>query len=296
MKKNMMILSIFFIGIIFLTGCSNSLNNPKIQERLIAANSDLQSYSLESKATINMTAKILGKETSVRTDAESKGDIDRVNRRMALKNTVKSDMLGMRTEMDTETYVIDNQIYTKTMNMWLKMDMEQDLWEQQDQISQIIALVESGTIERMDDETIDKEAYYVVKMNPDLKKVVEMALEQQQLELSDKDIDFSEIIKGYSSTIWINKKTFVIEKSRTEMRMIMTPENLGMNETEDSGEIIMDSSIEIRMTNINKEVIINIPEEAKDAIDLTGSKEDLDQGQVEGMDSITGNMISEAFN
>jgi len=297
MKSKLITFGILLMGIL-LIGCSKELTTEEIQNKLIQANSNLNSYSVDMKMSMNMVTEMLGQQMNIKSDINSKGNIDRTNKKMVLKGTVKYDTSGMRTEMDTETYALDNYLYTKTMNMWMKMKLDKDIWTQQDQVSQIVELVQSGTIERLEDETIDKNPYYVIKINPDLKKVVELALQQQQQsELLNQNMDFGDMIKSYSSTIWVNKKTFVIEKSKTDMKMLMTPENMGKKGTTTSGEIEMDSSVEIKISNINKDFVINLPEEAKDAMDLTELKESLNQKseQAKGTTSITGNAIAEVF-
>lgn len=279
-------------------GCSNQLTIEEIQSKLIQANSNFDSYSMDMKMTMNMVTEILEQKMNIKSEINSKGDIDRINKKMVLKGTVKSEVSGMKIEMDTETYVLNNYLYTKTRNMWMKMKLDKDIWTQQDQISQIIELVQSGSIERLKDETIDKTSYYVIKINPDLKKIVELTLkQQQQSELLNQNMDFGDMIKSYSSTVWVNKKTFIIEKSKGDMEMVMTPENMGKEDIKTAGEIKMNSVVEMSISNINKDVTVVLPEEAENAKELTNIKEVIDENsqQIQGGPSITGNAIAEIF-
>ena len=151
----------------------------------------------------------------------------------------------------------------------MKEKIEQDMWDQQDQIKETLELIKSGSIKVLDDETINGKSFYVVKVNPDLKKLVEMTLEEQEKSnLYNEDLDFEDIIRKYEATIWVNKDTYVIEKEIINMRMVMTPENIG-EESDGLAELDMDMTIEAKMFDFNKAMTIELPTGAEDAMDIT---------------------------
>jgi len=295
MNSKTIIFSILLISVILLSGCTGELSDEGIQAKLIEANTNLKSYSMDMKTELNMNMEMMGQKMDIKSEIDAQGKVDRINKKMSLKGTIKTDTLGMKMEMDMGIYAIDNYLYTKTMNVWIKQELNNDIWSSQDQIDQTIELVESGTIKRGEDESFNGNSYYVVNIRPDLKKVVEMALEeQQQSDLINQNMNFEDIIRAYASTIWINKKTFVMEKVKTDMKMVMTPENMGKEDMEEVGEIVMDINVEATMSDIDKEFTITLPEEASDAIDMTKMQEDSSK-DVKGISSVTGNVISEAF-
>jgi len=144
----------------------------------------------------------------------------------------------------------------------------------------------------LQDESFNGKSYYVVQIEPDLKKIAEMALKNQNAELSE-DMDFEDMIKSYSSTIWVNKKTYVIEKSTVDMEMVITPENTGV---EDAKPLTMKSYVEMVLSNFDGEANIVLPEGASEALSLEDLQAQMSQEPTvvdsTGMDSVTGNFIN----
>lgn len=286
----------FLIGtVIFSCGCTKELTDEEIKSKVIQVNSELKSYSMDVETTVNIAQMI------------SKVDIDRLNKRMASKGTIKFNVSAMKlnvsgtmVEVNDEEYILGDYYYTKTiLGTWLKMNSDKMTWREQDRISQIIELIQSGMIERLEDETIDGNSYYVIKINPDIKKVVQLYLNLE--EPSDKSpyssIDFEDTIKSYSSIIWVNKNTFVIEKSKTNMVRLIGG-SIDTNDTQSAGDDYLDETVELKITNINKEFTITLPEEARDATDLTqrATARPSEQLPPEVYGAITGNVISKIYN
>ncbi|MEA3343514.1 MAG: DUF6612 family protein, partial [archaeon] len=273
------------------------LTNEEIKSKVIQVNSELKSYSVDVEMSESKTGQMI-----------SKVDIDRLNKRMALKGTIKFNVSGMKLnvsgtmiEVNYEEYILDDYYYTKTiLGTWMKMNSDKMTWREQDRASQIIELIQSGTIERLEDETIDDNSYYVIKMNPDIKKVVQLYLNLE--EPSDKfpysSTNFGDTIKSYSSIIWVNKDTFVIERSKTNMVRLKLG-TIDTNDTQSAGDDYIDETVELRISNINKEFTITLPEEVKDATDLTQRATTLSSKQLPPEvygGAITGNIISKIFN
>ncbi len=271
MNLKMTILYFLIAGVLFSSGCTEELTTNEIQSRLIQANSGMSTYTIDMKMNMdmNMITDASDEPVAIRYDITTNGNIDRTNKKMALKGTVKSEIAGMTPRMNTETYLVDGYLYTKNQDTWIKMKFEDDTWARQDKIGELTELIESGSIERMNDESFGSNSYYVIKINPDLRKVAEDALKQQpQSTPVSQNINFEDIVKEYSSTIWLNKKTFVIEKSRTEIRMVMASEDIDADDALGTKSMEIASVIELSISNINEPVNIALPEEAQSAIDL----------------------------
>ena len=46
-------------------------------------------------------------------------DVNIFNKKLSMTGTVKTEIQGMKMELETETYAVDDYIYTKSMNMWI---------------------------------------------------------------------------------------------------------------------------------------------------------------------------------
>ncbi|MFC1801289.1 DUF6612 family protein [Nanoarchaeota archaeon] len=262
MKKQITLLSALLIGLFLLTGCTG-LSTEEIQNKMVEANSNVDTYTVDMDMKLDMTMELFGSEMEIGTDMDATGAVDRPNKAMFLEGIMNLEMWGMKEEMDMEIYIIDDYLYTQSMGYWSKEELTEDIWSEQDQIEQAIELINSGTIERLDDE----DNYYVIKVDPDLQVLAEQVLQQQdQSDFFSEDMDFEDMIKEYTAVIWINKDSFVIEKSLISVKMVMTPENSG--ETELEGNLGMDMTVRVEISNINQEVDITLPKAAKDAVDM----------------------------
>lgn len=264
MNLKMIIFCFLMAGVLFSSGCTEQLSSDEIYNRLILANSNLNTYAIDMKMTMDIVTEASGALMDIKYDISTNGDIDRTNKRMALKGTVRSEIAGMTPQVDTETYLVDGYLYTKNQGTWVKMEFGDDTWARQDKMSELVDLIQSGNIERLEDESFGGSSYYVIKINPDLGKVVEHALRQQQSASFSQNIDYDDAVESYSSTIWVNKNTFVIEKSKTEVKIAIGPED----DMKSTGKMEMTSVIELVISNINKDVNIVLPEEAYGAMDI----------------------------
>ena len=288
MNLKYILVSILIVGM--LSACTSDMTPEMMQERIIQANTDLQSYSTDMTMKMDMSTSVQGKPMVITADTTQSGSIDRKNKKLFMKGSTKTSFSGMKLDMATETYIVDDMVYVKVMDNWMKMQIQNELWNQQDHIKQTMGLLETGTIDVLPEEEMDGMSYYVFAIQPDMKKVVEIALKsQEQSEVLDEHIDFADMVRKYTATIYVNKKTFVIERQKIDMRLVMTAENMGKNMI-NSSDITMETKIVAKMYDINKKVTITLPEEALGAQDYSKVK------GYSGSNSITGNVISDTFN
>ncbi len=288
MKKIMIQILII---IIFMTACTedykhDDLTSDKIRQNIIDASSNLDTYSADIDMDMNMTLKATGLEMNMQYVLNNKGKVDIKARKLEMLGTTTIEMMGMSEDMDISTYIIGDYAYTNEMGGWMKIPLEsENIWDKEDQMKEMIRLVESGSITRLEDETKDGKEYYVIKLNPDLKMVAEMAMKGQADSKFGQKADYDDMIKSYESLIWVNKETFVIERSKSKIEMMMTPDNLGIDDKESiGGEISATINIDVRIYDINKPVRIDLPEEASSAAEVP---------DIESSDIMTGNLISE---
>lgn len=171
-----------------------------------------------------------------------------------------------------EMYMMDNTMY---MNMgeefggWMKMAIPESewgtAWEQQNMMNQQTdLLLNAYDVEIVGEKTVNGVKCYEVTMEPDLKQVMELFGEQLGDYMPD-EMDASEIeeamemIKNLSIRQWYDKETFL--PVRAEMSLSFEDE--GENTTVD-----MSMEMNMKYSRVNKPVTIELPEEAKDAVNL----------------------------
>lgn len=285
MHKTMMIFAIIALAIV-LGGCQENLTDQQIKQKLIEANSNLNTYSADINMDISSTISVMDESGDLKITMDGKIDVNQETKQMAMTGEMRMDLSGLPEasdtvpqKMDMETYISEGYLYSKFMGAWMKVKLDEKMWDQQNQIGHYLEYVDSGSIERLQDETIEGTGYYVVKIKPNMQDVLEYALKQQSQTPQDmdlNDLNWEDLITDFSSKIWINKETFIIERSEESISLLMTPENMGaLGADMDYGEMRMDLDTSTKIYNINKDIEIIVPEEAENAIDMSALEEQM---------------------
>ena len=258
MNKRVFIIIGLILLSVFLISCTGGLSEKELYTMILEKNADINSYTFTGTAEFTMFMESEEGNMEMDTTMEMSGALDREAKLMESVNkmSIKSDVMNF--DMDVIMYVQDDVVYMNSMGLWMKVPYEESMWDEQDQLEQTMALIESGSLEILKDEG----GYHVAKITPDLQTLVETALSQQEDAIDlDEVIDFNDIIEDFSITVWINKKTFIIEKTQVDVSMNM--------DSGDEGKISIVSSSTTELSNINTPVRIEIPQEALQAQDLS---------------------------
>lgn len=248
--------SLFLLAIliIFTTGCAENLTQEEIQERILEANSNLDSYSLDVTGSMQVGFEFLGQRFDMTYNLDADEKIDRKNKEMYARFDLSSSSGQINQDAVMETYVIDNYLYTMTNGGWSKTRLDEDIWTRQDQFIKTFELYKDGKVEFLGEEEIDGKTYYKAKITPDYNKVAAI-YNQPNLK-----------VESYSSTVWINKKTFIIERIITGIKI-----KAGVNQEDDEKAIKLfggagaSYNFDVKIKNINERVDITLPAEALNA-------------------------------
>jgi hypothetical protein len=263
--KTKIILGIIIISMILITGCSDGkgpLTDETLKDEIIKANTNLNSYDFEGKMNMIMILDTEEESFEIGSETSMIGEIDREKKQAKIKMDVKTTMAEMPIEMTFDTYIMDEYIYVGIMGQWSKIKYEEDEWVEQDQVEQMLQLVYSGDITLDGTETINEKEYYKVTIKPDLEKLAELVLQTQELIPFAEITNIQDLIRDYEETIWINKETYIIEITKSKGTIVMSAKDFG---EEGEGELKMIYDSEFTMNNINKNVNINLPNEAINA-------------------------------
>lgn len=273
--------SILFIITVMsmLIGCAEpQLTNEQVKHKLIEANSNLNTYSADIE--MDMTMSVQGTDETGEVNMKITGvvDVNQPEKKLALNGKMTMDMEDAPAEqaallengLDMNVYIVDGYAYTQTMGTWMKIESNDQMWDQQNQINHYLEYLDSGSVDLKEDQTINGKNYYVVELKPNMQEVLEYALNQQSqgLNLDLKDLNWEDIIREYTSTVYVNKDTFIIEKSEEKILLVMTSENMGQMAESMEGEIHMNIDSQVSIININEPVEITLPKAAKDAMDV----------------------------
>jgi hypothetical protein len=270
LMKAKLILIFLILGILALSGCTKSLTAEELTTRIVEANSNLEIYS--TKSNINMSMISSGDfDMSTGSVMTTEGKINR-----KLKEgeaTVTMNLLGMN--IKTKIYIKDDYVYTNVMNQWVKQKLDNSTWQEQDSARVVLELMQYADIKPLKDESFDGESYYVFEIHPDLNKLMEILLKSEQTEMLSDELNLKEVFTDYSTTIWVNKDSYIIEKSIVKATM-----NLSAVESEDksgsesnsdslSEDVLITMSMENRIKELHESFEVILPAGAEKARDIS---------------------------
>ncbi len=271
----------------------------------------------------NTTNKTIGNQTPGKVNTSSSaygsGKVNMTTRSMKIEMTqqiyIPNNTNTTQQNITTTNYLVNNSVYIYSeqlanlttnnntdSNGWIKMGIPtqfQNMWENQNQLrQQQMFLNISEDVELLGNETVDgKEAY-----------ILGITLDQQQLQryLQEQMSGVSGLpgggminsgflqIEDMSIKQWISKKNYYPIKSQINMTSISDlsslAQNISQNQTNDNtdiGTFSIRSQIymETTMTGFNEPVDIQLPKQARNAVDITQLQSISEQQSVPGYSS-----------
>ena len=289
------IFCIFIVVLLFSAGCSADITTKEIEKKIIEINSDLKVYSFNFNTTFTLykqTENMRNAEVG-RTETNLKGEVDRQNKKMYLKISLNTDSWSLSSFNgdEYEFYITEDYRYDIVDESYpsypsstatgskkaLKSKTRQHEWNQLDKTAQIVESIKSGSVERLKDESFNGKSYYVLQITPDSDIMIKQFLSALQIapitydednEEMKKNIDTAEVMNSYKQLLWVNKKTFVIEKSKTNsnggylrIEQKLNPEGMKI-------KTYITVNIELINSNINKESDITLPDSGQSVVEL----------------------------
>jgi len=260
MNKKILILMI--LSVMLLSSCM--VNREQIKNSIIEANSNIKSYEAQMTMSTYTKMTVFGETVESEMLIGSMNEVDLENKKMHSVSSMESELLG---EVETETYMIDDKIYSKTLGQWITMDFDSSVWEQNDQMNATMDYLMTGEIKILKDEEVEGALCYVINVEPDLKELAD-SMSNEALDL--EDVDLEELFSEYSITFWVDKSNYRIKKT-------------SVSYTIEQEDFLMSADMEITYFLINEPVVIEVPAEALEAGSLEDQMEDL-FGEMEDLD------------
>ena len=305
-------------------GAEEQLSQEELEELMFANATEIDTYKFDMNMNMTMEMSMFNETnvTGMTIKFNGSGAMDNMNESMWMTMSMNmSEIVGESANMDTsenasenmssempgtigiEMYIINNTMYMK-MDLgiplmpaqWMKMELpveNETYWESQDQLYPQMELLNASKVLRLEDEEVKGVDCYVIKIEPDLEKFWEIAMNQtlgglpgfdnpmnnsQQTETGNVTVDngnatgisYSDFVNlsmmNFSITDWIAKDTKFMMKEQMTMDMTISLKNLDIPDTEDGITLTMD--YEMISYDYNKPVSIVLPEEAEDAIEV----------------------------
>ncbi|MDD5093442.1 MAG: hypothetical protein PHV74_03560 [Dehalococcoidia bacterium] len=257
-----------------------SLTKATLLEKVSAISSAFETYELQADMKMDMNGwdGEAEEEISMNMSMDMLGAMDipgekmKMIMNMTMKLPEEAQEFSVPEDMQMEMYLIGNTMYMNMGEMlggWMKMDVPDSelgaVWEEQNWVNQQTdMLLKAFNFEVVGEKTVNGVACYEVTMEPDMMQLLGL-LGEQLGDFMPEDMDASEMseamemFKDFSVRQWYDKKTFLPVRSEIEMNLMDEEENIEMN-------IAMEMNI--KYTSINQPVSIDLPNAAKNAVNM----------------------------
>jgi hypothetical protein len=256
----------------------------KIFADSITATTSVETYKFEMNMTTDMEMTGGDQVRKVNMVMNASGAYDQTNNnmQMVMDMNIESDLPEFEEEMQNitmEMYMLEEYMYMK-MDMpmvgeqWVKMPASTEMAAayNPDMVkSQLKMLEGAGEIEFLRYEVADGSDCYVFKLVPDMQKIMDW-MGQQPMTGAEFDAgsisNIADVFKDLTYIVWIARDSGLMKKIDATILMEFDTEQYG----DMSGEfesMRMNMVMGMRMFDNNKPVSIVLPEEAKDAVDIS---------------------------
>jgi len=275
--KIILALSLALVMSLTLVGCDQGLPQDEV-DRIIENITNARYDTVTLDMDMTMTVEIIGgpDEAKMTMSGDGTGVIDMVNREMQMTMNMALDIpeMGEQT-MVSKTYLVGEWMYTGVEvpdfgEQWFKMEAVPGMWEQQNQIEQQIAFLESAVeVKSLPDQSVDGTDCYVFEVVPSMEALGNL-LNQQASAMGGMDfsqLDLAGLFQEMKVKEWIAKDSYQVLKTEVYMLMQMLPEDVGAT-GEDFDKMVMDINMTMRSYDYNQPVSIDLPAAALDAPEM----------------------------
>ncbi len=220
---------------------------------------------------VSMDMSLNGETEDIEMDTV--GIIDNVNKITKMTMELPSEF-GVPSGIQMEAYLRDdNMMYIKgdypdIGELWIKEDTGEGYWESQNiHIVQMELLKDCGRITGLKE--FNGVSCYVVDMDGSREKMTELMVAQAGVDdLFVEEVDLQDAVESVSTRFWYSEETLLPIGGEMEMAMAIKASALGIPFGGQS-DVTYDIEVDFAFSDYNEVGEIELPAEAKDAIDAS---------------------------
>ena len=191
---------------ISVAGCGIStidgMTGEQLLDNVLAADSNLHTFKMYSTSEMEM----MGMSITV----DGYGAYDR-----------NAQEMYMIMEDTGQIYIVGDWMYMEITGMgWIKMELEEDTWEQEDMTAQQLMVLENyAEVKILGREQISGIDCYKIEVVPDLQSLWDWVMEEEDIGYLGYDIDLDELFEEFTITVWIATDSYFMVQSSIDMTM-----------------------------------------------------------------------------
>ncbi|MHC1630811.1 MAG: DUF6612 family protein [Methanotrichaceae archaeon] len=278
MKKLLLVLALIvavFAGCIEEEPSTEDLKTMMVES---VENVDTCKFTLDMNQTttiVNLTGSNETKSMTIYSNYGDEGIMNVTGKSMWMAmNTTTMDLENTEDNftMNMEMYMQGDTIYMKLGKNWTKIPgIPEAMWNQQNQLKTQMEMFNHSKVEVVGSEKIDGQDAYKLKIVPDMETFSEILVEQVG-SMPLYGMNLTNLYKNseMNYVTWLSKDTHLPLKVQTEMTLTITPETMNLPaETADFAKMITDINVISFYYDYNQPVVIELPEEARDAANMS---------------------------
>lgn len=254
--------------LVILLGC---VTEEQAKERLIESLHNIKTYSYEMETSMetSMETDIAEENSYEVVQSTTNGQVDVESKRVKLIiniNETTSDRSKSRSRQ-TEMYIFDIMAYlqsqdSKGRGKWVKFQVTGNRLDNENQVRRQMDLLRTSKIKRLKDETLENVDCYLLSIEPDKEDFWKVIMQQEEEHplLKLLNLDYRDVVKEMDMKVWVAKDTFLPMKCHMQMKAVIEGKI-----KEEPFRMTINVKTVYRYHNYNKSLIIELPEEAKNA-------------------------------
>ena len=274
LKKTGIISAMILFIFVFAAMCQEKateeeITKANITERVTGAHENVDTYKTNMKMNMDIVMGIEGEKMTMSVEMTTDGVIDEKNTEQmhTFEMGIKIEEANMSYTLRGEMYLQENTLYMKMLGEWYKKELEDvSAMSQTDAFRDLLTASE---ILEMEETTRDGQQVYHLKLKPSLSELVDSYTKTQGLyqELGSlqEQVQIEELekaIKDFEVDYWVSKKDLRMVEIVMEMDLDMS-DIPGAEGAEAEGSMV----VRTKLTDYNKSVAIEVPEDAEYAKD-----------------------------
>lgn len=266
MKRMVAVLGCSGLVLFSTTGCHRFITKTELMDRIVEANSRVETVHLEGDVLITITTEMGDSSESREIPFSMSGAIDMVNKRMQME--IGLFALGAGGKSTTVMYGIGDTVYARTnvpdvLEFWIKTDMPQGSWDTQNQAYMMFKMVDDSEVHSVTTDWIEGKRCYRVELSPDFETMMRMLSQQMGFDRIMGAVLSVVSFEDAHSTFWIAKGTYLPIKS--EGVVTMFPNVTDPLEDEEKAQTKIRIESQSIFWDYNEPVSIELPDEATGA-------------------------------
>lgn len=243
------LLSVFAISMLFNT------NPIDVKHKLLNSTNTMSSYTLDMNSVHDIIVFSDNSTTSFTNTIISKVNADLRKKKMHIDSLAISQTDNGQRSVKTDSYLHDDLIYSLIDGEWKTFPIDQNLWDSQDEIFELINDLQSGKLTRIADIKKDEELYYAFELLPNMIDVKNRQI--RNMGGTQNDVDAN--IKSYSNILLVDKKTFDVISVDENVEIEFFP--IDRREKNKITKVVMKSNNKLDFSNINQHIDIKLPKQ-----------------------------------